>query len=124
MKLKGRKIDNLEPGPELDALVAEQIMGWKDVHRQTKTEGVYWGKKPDKAGRLRSGRVPDYSTESSLASDVESRVKELGLLEEYTKELSNIVRAKGLPASWASPAQRCRAALKAVKGKRGRNTGS
>jgi hypothetical protein len=118
MKPKARKTDNVQLGAELDALVAERVMGWKDVHPQAKQAGVYWGKKPDKAGRLRSARVPDYSTELSLAYEVEDRMKELGLFERYTKELSDITRAKGLPPPWASPDQRCRAALKTVKKRR------
>jgi hypothetical protein len=31
-----------------------------------------------------------------------------------TKELSKITRSKNIPSEWASPDQRCRAAIKAV----------
>src|ERR1043166_4543964 len=112
------KTAQLPVGSELDAQIAERIMGWKEVHPQDKARVVFWGKKQDKAGRWRSARVPDYSTEPGLASEVEERIKELGLFERYTKELSNIVRTKGIPADWASPDQRCRAALKTVRNSR------
>jgi hypothetical protein len=31
--MKTANIDKIPPGPELDALVAEKVMGWKNVHR-------------------------------------------------------------------------------------------
>jgi hypothetical protein len=114
--MKVEKIKKLLPGSELDAQVAERVMGWKDVRSKSKND--HWGKKQDRAGRWRSARVPDYSSEPGLAYDVEERIKELGLFERYTKELSEIVRTKGIPADWASPDQRCRAALKTVSKQR------
>src|ERR1051325_1221446 len=117
------KTAHLPVGSELDAQVAERIMGWKEVHAQDKARIVYWGKKQDRAGRWRNARVPDYSTEPSLASEVEDRIKELGLFERYTRELARIAQARGLPAGWASPAQRCRAALKTVRTKPRKGTG-
>ena len=112
------KTAQLPVGSELDAQIAERIMGWKEVHPQDKARVVYWGKKQDKAGRWRSARVPDYCTEPSLIADVEDRLKELGLFERYSQELNRIAQSKGLPAGWASPDQRCRAALKAARTKR------
>jgi hypothetical protein len=35
-------------------------------------------------------------------------------LDRYQKELSRITRAKSIPANWASPDQRCRAAIIAM----------
>ena len=118
--MKREKTAQLPVGSELDAQIAERIMGWKEVHPQDKARVVFWGKKQDKAGRWRSARVPDYSTEPGLASEVEERIRELGLFERYTKELARIAQAQGLPAGWAAPAQRCRAALKAVRTKSGK----
>ena len=43
----------MKPGAELDALVAETVMGWKDVRRESGGAG-YLGRKPDKLGRFRS----------------------------------------------------------------------
>jgi hypothetical protein len=36
------------------------------------------------------------------------------VLEKYEKELAKITHAQNLPSGWASPDQRCRAAIKAV----------
>jgi hypothetical protein len=41
-------------------------------------------------------------------------MKQLGRLDRYQKELSKITHAKDIPSDWASPEQRCRAAIKAV----------
>jgi hypothetical protein len=41
-------------------------------------------------------------------------MKQLGRAERYLKELSRLIRAKNLPAEWATPEQRARAALKAL----------
>jgi hypothetical protein len=39
-------IDRIPPGTKLDALTAEKVFGWKDVHKH---EGTLVGKKQDKA---------------------------------------------------------------------------
>jgi hypothetical protein len=41
-------------------------------------------------------------------------MKQLRRLDRYEKELSKITRSKNIPSDWASPDQRCRAAIKAV----------
>ena len=104
--------DKIPPGPELDALTAQKVFGWKSVHKH---DGVFVGKKQDKAGRWRSTKVPSYSTDSLNAYMIDERMTQLGLAEKYVKELSRIAQAKKIPAGWASPDQRCRAALKAVR---------
>jgi hypothetical protein len=38
--------DKIPPGPKLDALTAEEVFGWKNVHKH---EGTLVGKKQDKA---------------------------------------------------------------------------
>jgi hypothetical protein len=62
-------IDRLEAGRELDALVAQNVMGWKNVHREDIGRGgkrdQYRGTKPDKLGRWRSADVRHYSTYSA-----------------------------------------------------------
>jgi hypothetical protein len=110
------KAEKLPSGAELDALVAERVMGWKDVRAVSKSD--YTGKKQDRAGRWRKARVPDYSTDPLLAYEVEERMKELDLLQQYMEELTKIVRTKGLPMDWGTPDQRCKAALKAMHSKR------
>jgi hypothetical protein len=103
--------DKIPPGPKLDALTAEKIFGWKNVHKH---EGSHVGKKQDKAGRWRLAKVPYYSTTPLHALSVEDRMKQLGRLDRYQKELSKITRSKKIPSDWASPDQRCRAAIKAL----------
>lgn len=109
--------DKVPAGPELDALVAEQVMGWRDLKRQSDR---YWGKKQDKAGRWRRAAVDDYSYEPGAAYRIEERMRELGVVEKYEKELAKMTRALNLPSGWASPDQRCRAAIKAVKKRNGK----
>ena len=41
-------------------------------------------------------------------------MKQLGRLDRYQKELSKITQATNIPSNWASPDQRCRAAVKAM----------
>jgi hypothetical protein len=106
-------VTDLKPGPELDALVAEAVMGWKDVRRESGGAG-YRGRKPDKLGRFRSARVPPYSTEPREAAAIGARLEALGRGGKFSKELQQSAHAKGVPAEWAAPAELCRAALKAV----------
>ena len=104
-------IDKIPPGPKLDALTAEKVFGWKNVHKH---EGTLVGKKQDKAGHWRLAKVPYYSTNPVHAYLIEERMKELGRLDRYLKELSKIIRVKNIPSEWAPPDQRCRAAIKAM----------
>jgi hypothetical protein len=104
-------IDKIPPGPKLDALTAEKVFGWKNVHKH---EGSLIGKKQDKAGRWRLAKVPYYSTNPLHALSVDDRMKQLGRLDRYEKELSKLTRSKNIPSEWAAPDQRCRAAIKAM----------
>ncbi len=58
--MKTTNIDKIPPGRELDALVAENVMGWKNVHRHgTGKDGKddsYTGRKQDKLGLMAFGR--------------------------------------------------------------------
>ncbi|MGH7767422.1 MAG: hypothetical protein ACREQP_08205 [Candidatus Binatia bacterium] len=100
----------------LDAKFAEAVMGWKDVHRVQvgKGAGDYFGKRPDKLGRFRKVRVPEFCKDPGVAADIQARMKQLGLWKRYETELSKATHAKGLPSDWATPEQACRAALKVV----------
>jgi hypothetical protein len=104
-------IDKIPPGLKLDALTAEKVFGWKNVHKH---EGALVGKKEDKAGRWRLSKVPYYSTNPVHVYPIEDRMKQLGRMDRYQKELAKITRSKNIPSDWASPDQRCRAAIKAV----------
>jgi hypothetical protein len=57
--MTNKALDKIPPGPKLDALTAEKVFGWKNVHKH---EGSLVGKKQDKAGRLRLAKVLNYST--------------------------------------------------------------
>jgi len=104
-------IDRIPPGPKLDELTAEKVFGWKNVHNH---EGSLVGKKQDKAGRRRLAKVPYYSTNPVHAYSIEDRMKQLGRLDRYLRELFRITHANNIPSEWASPDQRCRAAIKAM----------
>ena len=100
-------IDKMEACRELDALVAERVMGWL---------------KHERYGLI---SVPPYSTDISAAWQMEDRIAELGLIEEYCFQLNSIANAHldrdyfRQPQRWqlihATPEDRCRAALKAVE---------
>ena len=106
-------IDKIPPGPKLDALTAEKVFGWRSVHHHDDRDGFY-GKRWDKLGRWRLAKVPNYSTNPLHAYPIEERMKRLGCSDRYQKELSKITQAKNIPSEWASPEQRCRAAIKAM----------
>lgn len=111
-RMARKRPDKVPPAPELDTLTAENVFGWKYVHKH---DGPLVGKKQDKAGRWRSAKVPSYSTNPVHAYAIDERMKQLGRAEKYLKELSRITRGKRIPADWATPEQRAKAALKAVK---------
>jgi len=104
-------IDKIPPGPKLDVLTAEKVFGWKNVHKH---EGALVGKKQDKAGHWRRAKVPNYSTNPLHTSGIAERMDQLGRLDRYEKELLKITRSKNIPFDWASPDQRCRAAIEAM----------
>jgi hypothetical protein len=104
-------VDKIPPGQKLDALTAEKVFGWQKVHKH---QGALVGKRQDKAGRWRRAKVPNYSTNPLHSYSVENRMKQLGRLDRYQKELSKITHNQSIPSDWASPEQRCRAAIKAV----------
>ena len=104
-------VDKIPPGPKLDALTAQKVFGWNNVHKH---EGRFVGKKQDKAGRWRLGKMPYYSTNPTHAYSIEDRMEQLGRLEQYKRELYRLTRSQGIPMFWATPGQRCWAAIKAV----------
>ena len=63
-------IDKIPSGPQLDALTAEKVFDWKNVHKH---EGSLVGKKQDKAGHRRLAKVPDYLTNPDHAYEIEHR---------------------------------------------------
>jgi len=100
-------------GDKLTKATAEQVFGWKNVRKH---DGELIGKKQDRAGRWRKAKVPDYAGDQRNAYTIDDRVKQLGSSERYMKELSRITKANNLPPEWATPEQRCRAALQVNSG--------
>ena len=109
------------PG-RLTKAVAETLFGWKDVRQH---DGELVGKKPDKLGRLRAAKVPEYAADTAHAYEIDERMGQLGKSAAYFKELEKIATANKLPADWARPEQRARAALKvlSVKGRKKQKAG-
>jgi hypothetical protein len=89
-------IDKIPPGPKLDALTAEKVFGWKSIHAHKDRPGLY-GKRQGKLGHWRRANVPNFSTNPINAYAIEGRMKELGRLDHYTKELAKITKAKTFP---------------------------
>jgi hypothetical protein len=107
-------IDKFPPGPKLDALTAEKVFGWRNVHQHNDRGGLY-GKRQDKAGHWRLAKVLNYSTNPAHAYSIDERMEQLGRSDRYKPELSKITRSKKIPIEWATPDQRCRAAIKGVE---------
>ncbi len=98
-------------GEQLTKATAEEVFGWKNVH---KYGGNFIGKKQDKAGRWRKARVPDYANDPHQAYAIDERMRQLGRSERYIKELAKISKLDNLPPEWATAEQRSRAALRAM----------
>ena len=79
-------IDKFPPGPKLDALTAEKVFGWRNVHQHDDRDGFY-GKRQDKAGYWRLAKVPQYSTNFLNAYSIEGRMEQLGRLDRYLRQL-------------------------------------
>ena len=114
-------IDKLEAGPELDALVAEKVMGWRMIRNDPLLSHTGW---IDGDGRKRTRYdPPPYSTDIAAAWEVLEkfpwfRIDNRGDYEgnqAFMVELSD--DAKNLSGKmWAptAPLAICRAALRAV----------
>jgi hypothetical protein len=98
-------------GEQLAKAIAETIFGWKNVH---KYGGQLLGKRPDKAGRWRKYKVPDFANDPRQAYAIDARMEQLACWERYNEELIRIAMAYNLPPEWATPEQRYRAALRAL----------
>jgi len=93
------------------SITAEKGFGWKNVHKH---EGSLVGKKQDNAGHWRLAKVPHYSTNPVHAYLIEERMKQLGRLDRYQKELSKITHAKNVPLNGPRRINVPGAAIKAV----------
>src|SRR5262245_24280404 len=104
-----KKVSN---GADLTTETALKVFGWKNVHKH---DGKLIGKKQDKLGRWRRANVPDYANDTLQAYAIDQRMRQLGRSERYLTELTRLTKAAKLPSGWATPKQRCRAALKALR---------
>jgi hypothetical protein len=111
-RMAKKEPNRVPAGPQLDILTAQKVFGWGNVHKH---DGALIGKKQDKAGRWRSAKVPSYSTDPVQAYAIDERMRQLRRTERYLRELSKITRANKIPTDWATPDQRARAALKALR---------
>ena len=107
-------IDAIPPGPKLDALTAEKVFGWKGIHRLKGRPGIFYGQRQDNYGLWRPARVPNFSTNPLHAFKIKARMKELGRLHYYMRELCKIAKLMNIPVEWTPSDQRCRAAVKAM----------
>ena len=110
-RVTNKALDKIPPGPKPDALTAEKVFGWKNVHKR---QGALVGKKQDKAGHWRLSKVPYYSTNPVHAYRIEDRMKQLGGWTDTRKNLPRSLARKTLPPTGLHRNQRCRAAIKAV----------
>jgi hypothetical protein len=61
--------DKIPPGAELDALTAQKVFGWKELHKHY---GAFLGKKQGKARRWRTAKMPSYSTDAVNAYGIDA----------------------------------------------------
>jgi hypothetical protein len=97
---------------DLNAMVAENIFGWKNIRR---VEGKLVGRKPDKLGRFRVASVPNYVGDARQAAAIETRMVELRKAKQYARQLEKLAAARNLPPDWATAELRAQAALEAVR---------
>lgn len=105
----------MKPGRELDALVAEKVMGWKSVEHRFEDPFHRWDGIAPEHGSHRF-TVPDFSTDIAAAWEVVEKLNDLILERDVTAEGTryNVV-IDGIE-TWAETAPHaiCLAALKAV----------
>ena len=87
-------------GAQLTKAIAEKVFGWKNVRKH---DGQLIGKKQDKVGHWRRAKVPDYSSDQRHAYAIDERMKKLGQLERYNKELAKITKANNLRRNGQHP---------------------
>ena len=112
--------DKLEAGPELDALIAEKVMGWDVHHREPGfVLGEVW-RDPAHSTLYRAGQWCP-SSDWSAAFEVVNSIKSMTDLRKRVFENFLIDATGGVPSAYEgvsifdlTPVMICRAALKAV----------
>jgi hypothetical protein len=77
--------------------------------------GELIGKNRTRRDAGEQGKCRTNTNDQRHAYAIDDQMKKLGCLERYNKELLKITKAQNLPPEWATPEQRSRAALKALK---------
>ena len=72
----------------------------------SQADGELIGKKQEKGRAMANRKVPAYSTDAGQEYAIDERMKKLGRLERYNKELFEITNAQNLPPEWATPEQK------------------
>ncbi|MEK5415231.1 hypothetical protein BSK49_19365 [Paenibacillus odorifer] len=130
MTLTREEIQGMKPGREMDALIAEKVLGWTDIRRVNPAVIHSFSADGNHANfgfspvLYKHVPFPLYSTDISAAWEVESIFdQDTPLREDYAIELHNVM---GLMLhepttlnnvyqfAHATPEQRCKAALLAV----------
>lgn len=76
-QLTREKILSMPAGRELDALVAEKVMGWKQCSMEGVRIKTCYGKPPEFGRNDGRVRIPGYSTDISAAWEVVEKVKQM-----------------------------------------------
>jgi hypothetical protein len=107
---------DLQAGPELDAIIAEKVMGWNVCNT---ADGGKAGVAPGQT--FSAVRIPRYSTDIAEAWEVEERIATFWRMTlPYTDALKHLckISENDVPMTFdlvhASPYLRCQAALLAV----------
>lgn len=104
-------------GSDPNAQIAEAVFGWKNVHAHN-CELV--GEKPDKLGRMRSAKVPDYAGDPTQAHAIHERMKQLGKRGRISQTACTNNENQRPSARLGNTEQRVRAALAVPGAKRKR----
>lgn len=121
-------IDALAVGPALDAAVAEHVMGWErsvsDYDGNGAVEVYFWENYPTSA--IAWEDLPRFSTDANRVHEVEAEIEKRKLIREYIEALRRVLYADQkvdydaitgtvFRLMQATPAQRCRAALRVTQ---------
>jgi len=121
---------DLKPGRELDALIAERVMGYKRAHMddpEINFAGDIW-LNPNGTKYLHTAALPEYSTSIEAAWEVVEKLHELGFFFDLHWDLNTSVWTTSFKKSSdisepnfyskerEAPHAICKAALKAVEG--------
>ena len=106
-------IDELKPGRELDALVAEKVMGWKREEYWTaigKGETTWHTGLMGPDGLREVNNYPDYSTDIAAAWDIIDKADWWSIESEYSSGVLAVIALNG-GFSWAAKGETAQHAI-------------